>query len=307
MRLSVVIPTYRRPVPLERCLDSVMSQRRRPDEVIVVFYEADQQTADVVAARRGGCPSLRSTAVATRSVLAAMDAGASVAHGDILAFTDDDACPRSEWTSRLVVPYADPAVGAVGGRDVIHQHGRVEEGVAAEVGVVRWFGRTIGNHHIGHGRSREVDVLKGVNFSLRRTLWGVDHRLRGLGAEPHWELELSLRLRSQGWRLVYDPEAVVDHYVAPRIDETQRGDAGLKYVEASAHNETYALLRWSPSWRRPLVVLYSVLVGSRLAPGLAAAANRWLRGQGRDRLGHDLAAALRGRRAGIGSYLGSSR
>jgi cellulose synthase/poly-beta-1,6-N-acetylglucosamine synthase-like glycosyltransferase len=307
MRLSVVIPTYRRPDSLARCLQAVLAQSRTADEVIVVSHEEDEETARVLeAAGASSVPVLNAT-VSARSVLASMGVGASAARGDVLAFTDDDACPRPDWAARLLSPYADPAVGAVGGRDVIHQHSSVVEGKTAHVGRVRWFGRTIGNHHLGIGEAREVDLLKGVNISLRRALWAFDPRLRGLGAEPHWELDLLLRLRSRGWRVVYDPRAVVDHYVAQRIDERQRDDVSLAYVHDSAHNETYALLKWSPAWRRPIAVLYSVLVGSRTAPGLAAAADRWARGVRRDRLKRDLGAALVGRRAALRSYGAASR
>jgi hypothetical protein len=45
----------------------------------------------------------------------------------------------------------------------------------------------IGNHHLGVGEPREVDVLKGVNMSYRRTAIAdihFDERMRGTGAQP---------------------------------------------------------------------------------------------------------------------------
>jgi GT2 family glycosyltransferase len=231
-----------------------------------------------------------------------MNAGVMAAGADILVFTDDDARPHDDWIQRLVTAYADPSVGAVGGRDVIYQHGGVEEGFANVVGRVRWYGRVDGNHHLGTGAPREVDVLKGVNLSLRRALWAVDSRLRGTGAEPHWELELTLKIGWLGWRVVYDPEAVVDHFVAPRMQERQRDDVSPAYVCASAHNETYALLKWSPLIRVPIVLAYGILVGSRMAPGVAAAARRLRRGDGRGRVFVDLRAALAGRLLAVGSF-----
>lgn len=305
--VSVVVPTYCRPGPLARCLGALLHQRRKPDEIVVALRRDDRETAELLRSRveslteAAGVP-LSVAAVEARGVLARMDAATDVAAGDVLAFTDDDACPREDWLARLLEWYSDATVGAVGGRDVIHQHGGVVRGSAGAVGLVRWYGRTVGNHHLGTGAARDVDVLKGVNLSVRRSLWGIDRRLRGLGAEPHWELELCLGLARSGWRLIYDPAAIVDHRVAPRMGERQRGDVSLDYVRNSAHNETYALLKWSAGSRRPLALAYALLVGSRAAPGLLAAANRWTYRPDRHRLSRDLAAALAGRRAAVRSY-----
>jgi GT2 family glycosyltransferase len=306
--VSVVIPTYRRPESLRRCLGGVTGQDRSPDEVVIVSHSDDEATLDVVRSHREAllAPSalpIRVVTVRTRSVLAAMDVGVSESRSEAVAFTDDDACPRRDWLGRLLSAYDDHRVAAVGGRDVIHQHGVVVRGAAYTVGRVQWFGRTIGNHHIGQGPPREVDVLKGVNLSLRRHLWAVDPRLRGRGAEPHWELDVSLRLRRSGWKLIYNPEAVVDHFVAPRVNERQRDEVSLDYVRDSAHNETYALLKWSCAWLRPVVFVYAVMVGSRMAPGALAALERRRRGEGGERLLADLRAALQGRQLAISSYL----
>jgi hypothetical protein len=114
-------------------------------------------------------------------------------------------------------------------------------------------------------------------------------------------------LRRQGWRLIYDPNAIVDHYVAPKMNERQRDDVSLEYVRDSAHNETYALLKWLPTWQRPVALLYELAVGSRMAPGLAAALDRWIRGVRRERIRADLGAALAGRRIAVRSHLISGR
>ena len=60
------------------------------------------------------------------------------------------------------------------------------EGSRAVVGKLAWFGRLTGNHHLGVGGGREVDVLKGVNMSFRREAIAdlrFDQRMRGSGAK----------------------------------------------------------------------------------------------------------------------------
>ena len=44
--------------------------------------------------------------------------GVAGTHSDVVAFLDDDSIVRPTWLENLVKPYADPRVGAVGGRVV---------------------------------------------------------------------------------------------------------------------------------------------------------------------------------------------
>jgi hypothetical protein len=51
-------------------------------------------------------------------------------------------------------------IGGVGGRDYMHIGGVLQDGRARVVGKVPLFGKHIGNHHLGFGEPREVDMLK---------------------------------------------------------------------------------------------------------------------------------------------------
>ncbi|MCK1663443.1 glycosyltransferase [Bradyrhizobium sp. 151] len=53
---SVVIPTFRRPLLLERCLESVLRQTRQPDEVKVVASDPHERQAVVEIVRQVGLP-----------------------------------------------------------------------------------------------------------------------------------------------------------------------------------------------------------------------------------------------------------
>jgi GT2 family glycosyltransferase len=181
----------------------------------------------------------------------------------------------------------------VGGRDWLHYDGKADDGARKVVGRVQWFGRVIGNHHLGVGGPRSVDVLKGVNCAYRRTVLqciGFDERMLGTGAQVHWELSLGLQLRRAGWKLIYDPAVAVDHYPAPRYGEDQRDR--YEWTNA-AYNETLSLLEHVTPMRRLVFIIWAILVGTRSSPGLV----QWLRFLPREgRLaGKNLRAALTGR------------
>src|SRR5207247_4293568 len=129
--------------------------------------------------------------------------------------------PRPDWLERLLAGYRS-GIGGVGGPDRIEQPSQSRVRALPVVGRLTWYGRLHGNHHAGVGDAREVDVLKGASMSLRRELWQLDRDLRGEGAQVHWEVGVCLRARQEGWRLVYDPAAEVDHYPGPTYHEDYR-------------------------------------------------------------------------------------
>lgn len=275
LTISVLVPTYRRPQGLDRCLDAIARQTRPPDEVLVVVRDTDRETRAYLAARAPGDPVVRSVKVATPGLVAALNAGLDAIGTDLVACTDDDARPRPEWLARIGWHFeSDPRIGAVGGRDWIPGSGR--DGERRVVGRLQWWGRIVGNHHLGVGPPREVEVLKGVNMSYRRAALAgrrFDTRLLGAGSTVHNELGVTLALRRSGWRVIYDPAVTVDHDQAPRVDEAQRSDFSPRAVHDAVHNETLALLEHLPAGRRELFLLWALAVGTRAAPGLA----QWMR------------------------------
>ena len=297
LTISVVIPSYCRPKDLARCLDGLKKQKRPADEVLVVVRDTDTETWTFVQTLNPEFLPLRTATVNVSGVVAAMNVGMDVAGGDIIAFTDDDAAPHTDWLERMEAHFlSDSNIGGVGGRDWVYHGTQLEEGEREVVGQVQWFGRVIGGHHLGVGEAREVDVLKGVNMSFRRSAIGQMHfdpRMRGTGAQVHFELAFSLALKRAGWKLIYDPKVAVNHYPAQRFDEDQRNRFNDIALINAVHNETLVLLENLPSTRRTAFVFWATFMGTRDAPGFL----QWLRFLPKEGTlaGQKLVASLRGR------------
>lgn len=112
--VDVVIPTYRRPEPLARCLTGVANQTRLPDRVLVVAREDDDAARVVIERFADRILRLELVLVATPGVVAAMSAGVARSSGEVIAFTDDDAVPRPDWLEGILEHLSNAAVGAVG-------------------------------------------------------------------------------------------------------------------------------------------------------------------------------------------------
>lgn len=254
--VSVVVPSHGRPEILSRCLEALLVQRQPPDEVLAVHRAGDEATAAMI--RRFGPRGVTPVVSVEPGLLAALEAGARHARGEVIAITDDDAVPRRDWVGRILDHFGDPRVGGVGGRDA--QVGKDPRPVA--VGRVGRWGRVVGNHHLGQGPPREVMVLKGANMAWRRAALAVPVGLRGRTTQTHTEIAMGLWARAQGWRLVYDPELIVDHYPAPRAADSRRLASEDTYNLAAG----MAVAGPGLAWRR---AVYGILVGDRGSPGVA--------------------------------------
>jgi glycosyltransferase involved in cell wall biosynthesis len=156
-RISVVIPTYHRPDLLLRCLNAVLDQSMAPDsyEIIVADdgHDDDTQRAVTEIARDlGSVGNLRYLRPPTgRGPGVARNAGWRAARGELIAFTDDDTVPDSNWLDEGERALrAQPDLVALCGRVTVPMphaptdHARMTEGlssaefVTANAFVWRW-------------------------------------------------------------------------------------------------------------------------------------------------------------------------
>ncbi|MEH1891126.1 MAG: glycosyltransferase family 2 protein [Nostoc sp.] len=305
MRNTVLIPTYRRPQDLSRCLLALQEQTKPVDQVIVVVRDTDAETWQFFTQFKADNLPLHTVKVTQSGVVAALNAGLAAVKGDIVSITDDDAAPHPDWLERIAAYFiCDSRLGGLGGRDWIHHGSKLENESRLVVGQLQWFGRVIGNHHLGVGEPREVDVLKGVNMSFRKQAIGqlrFDERMRGTGAQVHFEMAFTLALKRAGWKIIYDPNVAVDHYPAQRFDEDQRNNFNEIAFINLVHNETLVLLEHLPFIRRIVFLFWAVFVGTCDSLGFV----QWLRflpSQGQ-LAGKKLLASWRGRWQGYKQFV----
>jgi cellulose synthase/poly-beta-1,6-N-acetylglucosamine synthase-like glycosyltransferase len=285
---------------LLRCLQALGQQSRRADQLVVVVRAGDQDSRLILASHELQSQCMCVVVVKPEGVVAALNAGLEHVNADVVAFTDDDAAPRPEWLECIERHFAaDATLGGLGGRDWIYQRGAPENGCEKVVGRISWYGRAVGNHHLGTGMPREVDTLKGVNMSFRtEALRGIrfDSRLRGSGAQVGNELGVSLAVKKRGWKLIYDPQLAVDHFPSVRHDEDKRNTFSSIAIRNAAFNESLLLSEYLALPQSVLFLLWALLVGTRGTPGVV----QWLRLLGSERhtaTGRFIATAM-GRVAG---------
>jgi glycosyltransferase involved in cell wall biosynthesis len=229
-QISAIICTHNRHTYLGAAIDSLLVQDFPDDFEVVVVDNASSdfagpdslisRTRQVVEARLPN-RHLKYVWEPELGLSVARNTGARVAESEILAYLDDDAIAESNWLRVLHAAYQNNQKLAVAG-------GKVNllwpEGVCPPNWLSPGLAQNLGAYDLG-----ETCVYvtaagltpRGVNYSIRRTfleqIGGFDVKLGRVGKKllSNEELratELALEL---GWQVVYLPEAVVFHNVAP--------------------------------------------------------------------------------------------
>jgi GT2 family glycosyltransferase len=271
--VTLVIPTYQRPGLLISCVRSLVEGARQPDEIIVVGRDDDTPTKEalVQAQKLGpGKTTLRAGWVTEPGHLPPVEKGSGLATGDLVAFVDDDVTVTADWLEHLLAPFSDPSVGVVGGRVITPAaHSRRLKG---RPGRTSWYGKHWGNVSSLPGESPiDVQGVMECNWAWRRQL------LASLKFDPilnfedasMYGLDLCLQAASKGFRVIYEPRAIVYHHVAPRPPGLDRADRP-KRAFSYARNYTYIMLKHLPWWRCPVFLLWWLLIGERESWGPAA-------------------------------------
>jgi glycosyltransferase involved in cell wall biosynthesis len=174
---------------------SVQAQSFQPREVIVVV-DHNPVLYGLLAAALPDVTVVENRE--ERGLSGGKNTGVSIAHGDVVAFLDDDAVAHPDWLKFMVDSYTDPAVMGVGGRTLPNW----------QVPRPSWFPTefdwVVGCTYRGMPERREpVRNLLGIGRSAGK---------RPLGCE---ETEFCIRLsqRSPGSVFLFDDRAMISHLV----------------------------------------------------------------------------------------------
>jgi len=219
MKFSVIIPTYNRSEELRKTLQSLSQLSGGVEwEVIVVDNNSSDNTPEVVAElRRTYSVELRYLFEGQQGKPAALNSGMAIAHGDVIAFTDDDHRFEPDWLEQAALGLERFGCDYVGGKILPLFEGECPP----------WLSTASGRHRavIGmadYGSEPHEFAEKpamGGNLVVRREafsrvgLW--DNRLgrRGKTLLGQEQREWCMRAKATGLRGFYIPEMVVYHIV----------------------------------------------------------------------------------------------
>jgi GT2 family glycosyltransferase len=304
MRVSVIIPTYKRAAHLEKCLGSLLKQKLPPDQVIVVTVADDSPSHLVVDklinSGNSGC-FIQESRIDRLNIVYAENQGLKSAFGEIVCFIDDDAFAPDDWISSIVRRYEeDPKTGGVGGPVLPFIDGKPVLEYTDVFGRMNWYGRRESNSTKILPRLEEVDLLRGANMSFRRSLIGsFDENL--LAYWRRFEDDICLSIKDKGYRIVCDPQIKVWHSQSNEnrkdtVDQTPETIIGLH------HNSLYVKLKHIKGLKKIICVIFELIWGDDTAPGCLLMIMYGIK-HGKPRKLTESIYALTGKLKGICTYL----
>lgn len=235
MKISVIIPTKDRPRELAQTLRSILSQSRRPDELVIIDDGHLEQAflAKIIENKLAYRYFHKEKAGLVWSRLK----GLELATGDIISFLDDDVKLDFRYFAEIEKTFVQDAAGqisAVGGFVVLADQQKLRP---VKKALERLFGQrgsegsvlpTTTNTFVADRPINDlsVDWLPGCNMNFRRSVfekekfdpWFTEY---GLGED----LEFTYRLKTKGHKLIITPRATLKHYFSPtsRLKQKQLG------------------------------------------------------------------------------------
>ncbi len=212
--IAVIVATKNDAATLEACVDSLLEAGRGRSEIIIVNDASTDESVEILDRYGDRIRVLQGTGEGPGK---ARNLGLQSTKKRWIAFTDADCEVSSEWLERLTEGFLDQEdsfIGMGGPQKISKNAGETE----VEIGR---FLETVGfvSDYI-HGDQEVCEVSHNPTCNVLYAR----HALEAVGGfdEDLWpceDLDLDLRLRDQGFRLAFHPQAEVEH----RRPESWRG------------------------------------------------------------------------------------
>ncbi|HEX7518399.1 MAG TPA: glycosyltransferase [Chthoniobacterales bacterium] len=200
LTFSVVVPVWNGIAHLAACLEALAASTRKPDEIVVVDDGSDDGSAAI--ARAHGCKVV-CVPSGPLGPATARNRGVSASSGEIIVFVDCDVAVHPETLGLMEQQFLSNAnlCGLFGSYD----------DRPTEAGLISGY-RNLLHHHVHQRSQREASTFWAGCGAIRReafqTANGFDETYRWASIE---DIELGLRLRRAGHRLVLCPEIQATH------------------------------------------------------------------------------------------------
>jgi O-antigen biosynthesis protein len=225
-RVSLIVPTRDNPTLLARCAAGLLHRTNYPDvELIIVDNDSRQAGTLELLSRLNEDRRVRVLPYPKAFNYAAINnMAAGEASGEVIVLINDDIeVIEPDWLREMVANAWRPDVGAVGAK-LSYGDGRIQHaGVILGVGEHTGRGGIAG--HFGHGDegdepgyldqyalAREVSAVTAACMALRREVFTA---VGGFDAEhlpvAYNDVDLCLRIREQGLRIIWTPFAALFH------------------------------------------------------------------------------------------------
>jgi cellulose synthase/poly-beta-1,6-N-acetylglucosamine synthase-like glycosyltransferase len=197
--ISIIVPVYNGEKTINKCLCGIKNQDYNGETEIIVVDDGSTDST-IEAIKR--CDGVNIITQLHRGPATARNLGAKKANGNIVLFTDADCIPDKSWVSEMIKPFAQNEIVGVQGAYRTVQPSIVAKFVQLEI--EDRYGRMKTGEYIDFIGSYSAAYKKDVFLSFG----GFNESFLTASGE---DTELSYRLSKNGYKMVFNPSAVVCH------------------------------------------------------------------------------------------------
>jgi cellulose synthase/poly-beta-1,6-N-acetylglucosamine synthase-like glycosyltransferase/peptidoglycan/xylan/chitin deacetylase (PgdA/CDA1 family)/spore germination protein YaaH len=200
-KVTVLIPAYNEQAAIVETVRAALACDCPKLEVLVVNDGSTDRTPELVSASFGGDHRVRLINQSNRGKPAALNHGLAEATGEIIVSIDGDTIVDPEAIPRLVRHFADPKVGAVAGNVKVMNRNRW---------LTRWQALEYITSQNLEKRAFDllncIPVVPGAVGAWRTDLLRANHGFSGDTVAE--DTDLTLTIRREGWKILYDEDAI---------------------------------------------------------------------------------------------------
>lgn len=203
-RVSLIIAAHNEEESIAAKLENVLCLHYPADqlEILIASDGSTDRTNQIVQSYQSR--GVRLLALPRRGKASALNAAVAASSGDILVFSDANSMYSPSAIAELVKHFADPQVGGVAGNQVYLPAGAkslTADGERLYWGIDRWLKKS-------QSRAGNVISATGAIYAIRRGLF------RAVPEGVTDDFVTSTRVVAQGYRLVFEPNAIAFEPVA---------------------------------------------------------------------------------------------
>jgi cellulose synthase/poly-beta-1,6-N-acetylglucosamine synthase-like glycosyltransferase len=197
--VSVIVPAYNAENTISTCLEHLSNQSypKASYEIIVVDDGSTDSTCDLIKKF-----NVKYRGQANQGPASARNTGVRESVGDIILFTDSDCIPELNWIEEMVAPFQDSDIAGVKGAYRTKQKELTARFAQAE----------FEDRYDLLQKSVWIDMVDTYSAAFRKDVFlsagGFDENFPVANNE---DTDLSYRLFSNGYKLVFTPRACVYH------------------------------------------------------------------------------------------------
>ena len=188
MKVSVVNPAFNEEKYIKDCLEKLLNQEEKPDEIIVVDNLSSDHTAEIV--KKFDVILIEAK---TKGIAQARDRGFNAAKNEIIARCDSDSIIPPDWIKKIKKNFANKNIDGLIG-PIIYYDLPFKSTIYAKIFI--HFINIIQRHH----------TIIGNNMAISKTIW---EKIRDKVCTDnlifHEDIDLAIHIHKQGGIINYDP------------------------------------------------------------------------------------------------------